>query len=207
MARGKGKPPEDDDPPEETRSKAEQLADQLEISREYLESALEDDTNVEVWAKAYMLRVMHGASYRDIGAKLGITEQRARYGVVEMLKRASRHSAEELIGGQMVILSELKRAHLPYALLADKDASKMVMDILDHEARLHGLYSPSKVQLSTVSDADFVQAMHQLVRALGPGEISRKLQAIDPSAPPIAPPREPDSLPVIDIEPDDDWAD
>ncbi|ADX31986.1 hypothetical protein TPA2_gp72 [Tsukamurella phage TPA2] len=207
MARGKGKRDEDEEPPEETRGPAEKLADQLEVSREYLESALEDDTNVEVWAKAYMLRVMHGASYRDIGAKLGITEQRARYGVVEMLKRASRHSAEELIGGQMVILSELKRAHLPYALLADKDASKMVMDILDHEARLHGLYSPSKVQLSTVSDADFVQAMHQLVRALGPGEISRKLQAIDPSAPPIAPPPAHDALPVVDVELDDDWAD
>lgn len=195
------------EPPEEQQTPAEKLAFQLEVSREYLESASEDDTASEVWAKAYMLRVVHGASYRDIGAKLGITEQRARYGVVEMLKRASRHSAEELIGGQMVILSELKRAHLPYALLADKDSSKMVMDILDHEARLHGLYSPSKVQLSTVSDAEFAQTMSALVRAIGPAEISRKLAAIDPTAPPIAPPPAHDALPTLDAEVDDDWAD
>lgn len=89
-----------------------------------------------------------GASYRQIGAALGINHTTAMQDVSHMLREYMTEPTEEVRKAEMQRLDRLMMAHWNAAIAGDTKATQMVLNIMDRRARLLGIDAPVKVDIT-----------------------------------------------------------
>lgn len=124
-------------------------------------------TDEELWERRMRAMTLRngGATYRQIGERLGIHPDTARKDVRAMLQELIREPTEDKIAKQMSVLNDLKRAHYGAALQRDKDSTKTIMDVMEHEARLFGLHAPQRIALG-ITDTEFAEEAVKLIAGL-----------------------------------------
>ena len=83
-----------------------------------------------------------GASYRTIGAQLGISYETVRKDVDLMLKETAQESADIIRQTELARLDRMMLAHWNAALKGDVQATNMVLQVMVRRARLLGLDAP-----------------------------------------------------------------
>ena len=93
-----------------------------------------------------------GATYKQIGQVLGVSEQRAHRIVTIELRRLNRYrdeSAAEVLRLELERLDQMFQAIWPAATAGDKDAINQVLTIMRRRAALMGLEAPRKIAPTT----------------------------------------------------------
>lgn len=128
-----------------------------------------------------------GASIVQVSEKLGVTVREASDLVAMGLRAILREPAENLIANQQAIVRDVVRAMYAPMAAGDPQASRQIIMALDHQAKLFGLYAPTRVHVG-ITDEDFALTATRLMKSIG---VTPPQQAIEAS-------------PVIDAE-TDDW--
>lgn len=139
-----------------------------------------DETVWERRMRALTLRNA-GMTYQAIADKLGISSGMVRRDIRMALREVVSETAEDMLARQRGILFDLQRQAYPAALNGDRDAQAMILKTLDHEAKLFGLYAPTRVAVG-VSDTEFAEQAAELISSLGlqpPKELRRASDAPD----------------------------
>lgn len=95
-----------------------------------------------------------GRTFREIGAALGCTEQRAHYVVTQELQRLNRERSEqasEVVRLEMERLDALHHSYWQKAVGGDLDATNVLLKIAARRAKLLGLDAPANVNLHRFS--------------------------------------------------------
>jgi hypothetical protein len=124
-----------------------------------------DETLWERRMRALTLRNA-GLTYAKIGDQQGTNAHTARNDVRMALREVLNDTAEDMLARQRSVLADLQRAHYPAALQGDRDATTAVLKCLEHEAKLFGLFAPSRVNVG-VTDTEFAAQAVELITALG----------------------------------------
>lgn len=127
-----------------------------------------------------------GATYAKIAEQFGVTTVTIRKDVRLALREVVSETAEDMVSRQRAILLDMTRANYPAALQGDLGAQSAIVKCLEHEAKLFGLYAPTRVAVG-VSDTEFASQAAELIAALG-----------------LEPPRELVRAEVIDVVAEDD---
>lgn len=135
---------------------------------------LDDETLFERRMRAMTLR-NGGATYTQIAERCGTSATQARNDVTWALRHFASESAEDLIARQRSVLHDLQRAHYVRAMSGDKDSSKVVIECLEHEAKLLGLYAPQRMAIG-ITDTEFARDAAELIADLRP-EVFAELQS------------------------------
>jgi len=147
-------------------------------------TAAPDETLWERRMRALTMRNA-GATYAKIAEQFGVSTLTVRKDVRLALREVVSETAEDMVARQRGILLDMTRANYPAALQGDMAAQSAIVKCLEHEAKLFGLYAPTRVNVG-VSDTEFAAQAAELIAALG-----------------LEPPRELRSADVIDVEADD----
>lgn len=147
-------------------------------------TAAPDETLWERRMRALTMRNA-GATYAKIAEQFGVTTITVRKDVRLALREVVSETAEDMVARQRGILLDMTRANYPAALQGDMAAQSAIVKCLEHEAKLFGLYAPTRVSVG-VSDTEFAAQAAELIAALG-----------------LEPPKELRSADVIDVETDD----
>ncbi len=116
-----------------------------------------------------------GATYARIADQMGLTTQTVRADVRKALREVINETAEDMLARQRSILLDLTRSNYAAALSGDRDATGVILRVLEHEAKLFGLYAPTRVAVG-VSDTEFAEQAAELIASLGlepPRELAR----------------------------------
>lgn len=151
----------------------------------------EDESVWERRARALTMR-NGGATYTQIAERTGVSVPTARKDVRLAMREVINEPAEDMIARQRAVLHDLQRAHYVRALSGDIDSTKIVLDVLRHEAQLFGLNAPARVHVG-VTDMEFAERALELMNGIGVDAV-RELAAgvdaerraelgIDPAAP------------------------
>ena len=124
-----------------------------------------DETLFERRMRSLTLR-NSGATYSQIAQRMEVSEKTSRDDVRKALREVISEPAEDLMARQRSVLLDLQRANYPQALRGDKDAGRIVIDCLKHEAQLMGLYAPTRVNVA-VTDVEFAEQAVTLISELG----------------------------------------
>lgn len=111
----------------------------------------EDAAIFERQFKALELR-KDGWSYRDIGAKLGVSYTQAHRDVEEELRRLAQlnqDKAEELRQLELEKLDALEKAVSPMANVGQPAAVTLKLKVMERRAKLLGLDAPAKTDVTT----------------------------------------------------------
>ena len=109
--------------------------------------------------QAVVLRIA-GATYQQIGDRIGVNKQRAYQLVKQALgetKRLTAESAEELKGIELERLDALCTAMWPDAMKGDEQKVDRVLRIMKRRAELLGLDAPIRQEITTVEPAKFIE--------------------------------------------------
>jgi hypothetical protein len=124
-------------------------------------------------AKALTMRNA-GATFQRIGDQLGISEQMARNDVSRAIKEWVRVPAEQMVDRQRAILNDIVRVEYSAAMDPSSprhyQAQAKILEALEHEAKLHGLYAPQKVSLG-ISEQEFARQAAELLKVTGPAPL------------------------------------
>lgn len=107
-----------------------------------------------------------GATYAKIAEQFGVTTVTIRKDVRLALREVVSETAEDMVSRQRAILLDMTRANYPAALQGDLGAQSAIVKCLEHEAKLFGLYAPTRVAVG-VSDTEFASQAAELIEALG----------------------------------------
>lgn len=113
--------------------------------------------------KAIELRAA-GASYREIGAALGVTHVTARNWVLTAVDEVKYEQAETMRKVEGTSLDRLQRALWPQAIQGDAKAAQGVLRIMERRARLFGLDAPVKVDATVVETTQADLEMEEMIR-------------------------------------------
>lgn len=113
-----------------------------------------------------------GASYREIGRTLRVSHVQAWHYVQDMLQDYAQEPTQAVRLAEVARLDRLMLAHWAKAIKGDTKATQMVLGIMDRRARLLGLDSPQKVDIS-----GFIRTM-ALKEGLDPEQAVRDAEAI-----------------------------
>lgn len=120
----------------------------------------------ELKAAAIRLRNF-GATLGTITDTLGLdAEDMAEYLLMTGLRELVSGDADALRAGQQAVLNDIKRAMYPNMTTGDKDSAGVLLRVLDHESKLHGLQAPQKVRIGLDHEA-FTTTVDEDMRALG----------------------------------------
>lgn len=112
----------------------------------------EQDTRPESLAErrraALRMRIT-GATYAEIAEHHGHSTSRAHADVMAAMAEFSRDTPEQVLGRQLSMLADMRAAMWSAAMDGDSEAITAVLAIMDHEARLLGLYAPVKTAITT----------------------------------------------------------
>ena len=124
-------------------------------------------------AKALTMRNA-GATYTRIAEQLNISEQMARNDVSRAIKEWVKVPAGEMVNRQRAILLDITRVEMPAALDPSSprhyEAQSKILQVLEHEAKLFGLYAPAKVSLG-ITEQEFAAQAAELLKITGPGPL------------------------------------
>lgn len=111
-----------------------------------------------------------GATYTRIAEQLGISEQQVKNDITRAIKEWVRVPAEQMVDRQRAILLDIMRVEYPAAMDVNSprhyQAQEKVLEVLAHEAKLHGLYAPTKVNFG-ISEAEFARQAAELLQVTG----------------------------------------
>ena len=91
---------------------------------------------------------LSGASYRQIGAELGVSHVQAFRDVQRVLHQIVAEPASELRGQELARLDRLTLTHWPAAIKGDHRATAVVLQIMDRRIRLLGLDAPQRIDIT-----------------------------------------------------------
>jgi hypothetical protein len=124
-------------------------------------------------SKALVMR-HSGATFGRIAAQLNISEQMARNDVARMIRETVKVPAADMVARQRGILNDIVRVEYAAALDPSSprhyQAQDKILEALNHEAKLFGLFAPAKVSLG-ISEADFAQMATELLQVVGTGPL------------------------------------
>lgn len=86
-----------------------------------------------------------GASYRQIALQLQVSVGTAFHDVQRMIHEHAAEPAEEVRMQELARLDRLMLAHWPKAVAGDREATRMVLAIMDRRARYLGLDAPIRI--------------------------------------------------------------
>jgi hypothetical protein len=162
---------------------------------DYAEGTLAEDATL--WdrkMKALTLRNA-GATYARIAEQLGLRSHlTARTYVKDAIKEVVAIPVDAMVDRQRAILLDLQRVNYHDAMNGNKESQGVILRCLEHEAKLYGLYAPTRVALGVNSDEFGLQAL-ELLKVVGP-EPLRELAGIikGSQVADMAPPPEPDYI-------------
>lgn len=122
-------------------------------------------TLAELKAGAIRLR-NYGASIPVIADKLGLTEDGATLILETGLREVMADDALTIKARQQATLNDIRKAMYPEMELGDTDSAGMLLRVMDHEAKLHGILAPQKHQIGISTDA-FTTTVEDDIRVLG----------------------------------------
>ena len=112
----------------------------------------EDASAAERRLKALSLRTVTRKTFPQIAAELDISVDRAKADVKRAMKEVVKIPTDAMVDRQRAILVELVEVNMPAARRLDADATSTVLRCLEHEAKLYGLYAPSRVNVGVSSE-------------------------------------------------------
>lgn len=130
-----------------------------------------DEALIERRMKVLTLRNA-GATFSAIAGQVGVSVATARKDLARAYRYVLDETPEDMLARQRAVLMDLTRANYPAALRGDKDAGTMILRFLEQEAKLFGLYAPTRV-LAAVGEYEFAEQASALIESI---------TAIDPSA-------------------------
>lgn len=132
-----------------------------------------DLTNADDRAKLAELRTA-AIRMRSVGAMMGTiadklalgSDAEAEFLVSSGLREIMADDAESIRARQQFTLNEVKKAMYPAMQNGDTDSAGVVLKVLDHEAKLHGILAPTRVHHG-LDQESFTTTVDDDVRALG----------------------------------------
>ena len=107
-----------------------------------------------------------GATFPKIAETLGIAEKTARLDVRKAIAEVVQLPVDQMVERQRAILLDITRVNYPAAMGGDRDAQAVLLRVLEHEAKLYGLYAPARVSVG-ISETEFASQAAELLAALG----------------------------------------
>lgn len=128
----------------------------------------------ELWERRMKVLTMRnaGATYQRIADQLGISTVTARKDLQRAYREVLNDTPEDMLARQRSVLLDITRANYAAALQGDKDAAMTIIKGLEQEAKLFGLYAPTRALIG-VSDVEFAEQAAALIASIN---------AIDPTA-------------------------
>ena len=144
--------------------------------------ALPEDS--AIWERRMKALTMRnaGATFARIAEELGVSEMQIRKDVRKAIAEVVELPVDQMVSRQRAILLDLTRVNYPAAMRGDRDAQSTLLKVLEHEARLYGLYAPARVNIG-ISEAEFAQQAAELLQALGT-EPLKELAGLQHEVPP-----------------------
>jgi hypothetical protein len=138
----------------------------------------EDATVWDRRMKALTLRNA-GATYARIGVETGVSEIQARRDYKAAVKEIVAIPVDQMVERQRAILLDIQRVNYSAALQGDKEAQGVILRSLEHEAKLFGLYAPTRVNVG-VSESEFARQAAELLAVIGPEPLRELAGAMHP---------------------------
>jgi len=122
----------------------------------------------EIWERRMRALTMRnaGATFPKIADALGISEKVARTDVRKAIAEVVRVPVDQMVDRQRSILLDITRVNYPAAMGGDREAQAVLLRVLEHEAKLYGLYAPARVNVG-ISETEFASQAADLLKALG----------------------------------------
>lgn len=140
-----------------------------------------------------------GATWEEIAVKYGYTETQARNDVMRCVRESVRVPAEQLLDRQRAIINDVIRVEYPAALDPSSprhyEAQAKLLEFLQHEAKLTGMYAPTRVNVG-ISEEEFTRQAAELLAVTGQGPL---LELVRDS--PVAA-----DATVVEAEVDESWS-
>lgn len=133
-----------------------------------------------------------GQTFTQIGNALQISPAQARRDVERAVRDYMEGQLDMIIGQHRAILADIRKANYPLMLSGNRDAAKSILDGLTHEAKLLGMYAPTRV-VTGVSEGEFSERFLELIEAVSPDTLKEMLsgtlrrKAADSTSDPDAP--------------------
>lgn len=121
-----------------------------------------------VWERRIKALTMRnaGATFIRIAEQLGVSEKQARNDVRKAVQEVVQLPVDQMVERQRAILLNITRVNYPAAMSGDREAQAVLLRVLEHEAKLYGLYAPARVNIG-ISESEFALQAAELLQALG----------------------------------------
>ena len=133
-----------------------------------------DDELYERRMRVLSLR-LGGMTYREIATVLKISPDAARRDEAAAKRIMAGDDIEGVIAGQRAVLADVRKANYRAMLGGDKDATANILKGLDHEAKLLGLYAPTRISTGP-SHIEFSERAAELITAISPDTLKELLR-------------------------------
>lgn len=171
-----------------------------------------DERSYERRAKVLTLRNA-GATITKIAEEIGVSTAQVRRDLARAYRDVLNDTPEDMLARQRSVLLDITRANYPAMMRGDKDAAMLIMRGLEQEAKLFGLYAPTRV-LAGVSDVEFANEAARLIESItanDPTVLMKELDCAPEPTPTIEAKPEPmagpgDAAGAGPDDDDDDWS-
>ena len=117
--------------------------------------------------KAAVIRLRNfGATIETIADKLGMNPEGVEHLLTTGLRELSTEPAQDIVGRQQATINDMRRALYPALAAGDQGAIATLRGVMDHEAKLHGIYAPARVRVG-VDVEEFTTRVEDDLRQLG----------------------------------------
>jgi hypothetical protein len=126
----------------------------------------EHRVQIEELATAAIRLRNFGGSITQIAAQLKISEPVASQLVSQAVAQIRAVDADEIAARHSLTLADMRRALYPGIAQGDTKSHTAMLGVLNHEAKMHGIYAPTKLRLG-LDQEEFETTVEEDVRALG----------------------------------------
>lgn len=133
----------------------------------------EDETLWERRMQAVSLRNA-GMTFAQIGELQGITAAMVRRDIERALREYTSGQMDQLIAQHRSVIADMRRANYPGMLRGEKEPAKTILDGMAHEAKLLGMYAPTRV-VTGVNEVEFSERFVELINAVSPNTLKELL--------------------------------
>lgn len=133
----------------------------------------EDETLWERRMQAVSLR-NGGMTWAQIAALQGISPAMVRRDVERALREYMSGQMDLLIAQHRSVIADMRRANYPGMLRGEKEPAKTILDGMAHEAKLLGMYAPTRV-VTGVNEVEFSERFVELINAVSPNTLKELL--------------------------------
>lgn len=132
-----------------------------------------DETLWERRMQAVSLR-NGGMTFAQIAAVQGISPAMVRRDIEAALRDYMSGQMDLLIASHRSIVADMRRANYPGMLRGEKEPAKTILDGMAHEAKLLGMYAPTRV-VTGVNEVEFSERFVELINAVSPNTLKELL--------------------------------